>query len=267
MAAESTRSERRPAFVGIFLLGKESFVIFPFDLLATALRFADSRLDLRNSATISQMTSVFQVLWLSLLGAVHCQFINHLWRIGWSSDLEKVVAIRSTDILTSSDGGLSWTDVTPASGSSPVGADDVAMSSDGSKAVAVVWNGHIWSSSDGGTSWTEDVSLGVQEWRGVAMSSSGSEMAAVGDNTGIWLTSNGGTTWSQAQTAASTGMLTSVAISSDGSKIAAVGDGGLAGLIFQPVLGINSCESIPCVCRGKHAFQKRWHFQEDQPSK
>ena len=64
----------------------------------------------------------------------------------------------------------------------------IAMSADGTKRAAVVYNGNIWSSSDSGATWTENTASpgSAKNWQGIAMSADGTTCAAVVFNGNIW---------------------------------------------------------------------------------
>ena len=55
----------------------------------------------------------------------------------------------------------------------------VAMSTDGTKLVAAVWDGSIYTSTDAGTNWTARATN--LEWTSVASSADGTKLVAVGD--------------------------------------------------------------------------------------
>ena len=106
---------------------------------------------------------------------------------------------------------------------------NVGLTPDGTKVVAMVNNARIYVSSDSGSTWSMDTSVGIQSWNGVAMSADGTRMAAISRDRGVYLSTDGGATW-----AADTRVTTSdpflsswngVGMSSDGLTIAVAGYG------------------------------------------
>ena len=98
----------------------------------------------------------------------------------------------------------------------------VAMSSDGTKQTAVVYNGQIYISSDSGNTWTPKDSN--RSWCAVAMSSDGTKQTAVVDNGQVYVSTDSGNTWTPKD---SNRAWTTVAMSSDGTKQTAGTYGGL----------------------------------------
>ena len=77
---------------------------------------------------------------------------------------------------------------------------NVAMSADGTKQTAAVYNGNLWMSTDSGATWTEDASVGAAKaWISVAMSDDGTKQtAAVGGFSGkLWTSIDSGATWTE----------------------------------------------------------------------
>jgi photosystem II stability/assembly factor-like uncharacterized protein len=97
----------------------------------------------------------------------------------------------------------------------------VASSTDGSKLVAAVSSGQIYTSTDSGTNWTARDSSRV--WMAVASSADGSKLVAVVQNGQIYTSTNSGTNWTAR---GSNRFWWSVASSADGSKLVAVVSGG-----------------------------------------
>jgi photosystem II stability/assembly factor-like uncharacterized protein len=106
-----------------------------------------------------------------------------------SADGLKLVAVRwEGGVITSTDGGVTWTDRTAAAGTRRW--TSAASSADGTKLVATERWGGIYGSNDSGVTWSIRAST-TREWIGSAMSSDGSTIFVTvgGDsssNWGIW---------------------------------------------------------------------------------
>ena len=96
----------------------------------------------------------------------------------------------------------------------------IAMSADGKKLAATVYNGKIWTSSNGGETWTENGDDDL--WDNIVMSADGTKLAAAVSNKKIWTSSNGGETWTVASGFGMDHLWKSLAMSDDGTKLAAV---------------------------------------------
>ena len=114
---------------------------------------------------------------------------------------------------------------------SPAGAWDIAISSDGSFWVATTDNygdlggtQYILKTSNYGTSWNI-TSAPSKSWREIDMSSDGSRIVAVVYGGFIWTSSDSGVSWSQQNGSGSRNWL-SVASSSSGARLVAVVNGG-----------------------------------------
>lgn len=134
-------------------------------------------------------------------------------------------------LLTSTDGGLNWTDRTSAAGSR--NWRGAAISSSGQIMVASVGGttpgGYIYRSVNGGASWTELTAFGSRVWWGIAMSSDGQTIAAANNEPGgqLWLSEDGGVTASVIPGAGAAGTnRRGVDISSDGKRIVTAVYGG-----------------------------------------
>ena len=133
-------------------------------------------------------------------------------------------------LLTSTDGGLSWTDRNSAAGSR--NWRGAAISSSGQIMVASVGGasgGYIYRSVNGGASWTALTAFGSRVWWGIAMSSDGQTIAAVNNDPGgqLWLSEDGGDTASVVPGAgAAVDSRYGVDISSDGTRIVTAVYGG-----------------------------------------
>jgi hypothetical protein len=139
--------------------------------------------------------------------------------IACSADGTRLIAVLGMAfglIFTSTDSGVTWQP-----------ADDyrnwagVALSADGSKAVAVVWNGQIYTSINGGSNWAAQESS--RAWSSVASSADGSKLVAAELNGQIYTSSDAGTNWIAHETNRAWG---AVASSADGTKLVAVEGGG-----------------------------------------
>jgi len=94
----------------------------------------------------------------------------------------------------------------------------VAMSADGTKQTAVAYAGQIYVSTDSGNTWTAKESN--RYWRSVAMSADGTIQTAVGLQGQIYVSTDSGNTWSAKESIRD---WYSVAMSADGTKQTAVG--------------------------------------------
>ena len=106
----------------------------------------------------------------------------------------------------------------------------VAMSSDGTKMVAVVYGGQIYTSTDSGVTWVA-IAGTTGGWKSVAMSSDGTKMVAARENyqsgaypSGVYISTNSGATWNAAPSPipSSSNNWTDVAISANGATMLAV---------------------------------------------
>lgn len=97
----------------------------------------------------------------------------------------------------------------------------VASSTDGSKLVAVAYNGRIYTSIDFGVSWTPRESN--REWKYVASSADGTKLVAAVINGQIYTSTDSGINWTPRE---SNRVWLCVASSADGIKLVAVAQGG-----------------------------------------
>jgi photosystem II stability/assembly factor-like uncharacterized protein len=130
------------------------------------------------------------------------------------------VALNSPSVLTSADGGVTWT---PGSAIGP-GATAVASSADGNKLAVVVQGGLVWLSPDGGQTWGASANSPTQAWTSIASSADGSKLVAVGAQAAIYTSGDGGQTWTPRDQARN---WSSVASSADGSRLVATDNGGM----------------------------------------
>jgi hypothetical protein len=155
--------------------------------------------------------------------------INNAWRsIASSSDGRRLIAgvgsaSASGLIYVSTDSGGSWS---PASGEPVAQWFSIAMSANGSNAVACAYGGGIYTSTSGGQNWIQrTVGLpGSANWQSVASSSDGSKLVAAIFGGGIYTSANFGATWAPSGAVGANWI--AVASSSDGSKLVAAAFGG-----------------------------------------
>jgi hypothetical protein len=130
----------------------------------------------------------------------------------------------------STDYGVSWfTNSEAGSGDWYCGA----MSTDGSRMVAVQYPGWIYTSTNFGVNWTRQVSIGSNYWQSIAMSEDGGKIVAANVNASSQVTNGGyiysstnyGATWAK-QPNMDSRYWTSVAMSADGGKTIAGQYGG-----------------------------------------
>lgn len=94
---------------------------------------------------------------------------------------------------------------------------DIAGSHDGTKLVAVAYQGQIYTSTDSGATWTARENN--RQWTRVASSSDGTKLVAVVDGGQIYTSTDSGVSWTPRE---SNRMWNGVASSSDGTKLVAV---------------------------------------------
>jgi len=97
----------------------------------------------------------------------------------------------------------------------------VASSSNGTKLVALDYNGRVHISIDSGASWTSNATEPSRLWNAVASSADGSKLVAGVDGGSIYTSTDGGATWMERATDADR-RWNSLASSADGSKLVAV---------------------------------------------
>ncbi len=119
-----------------------------------------------------------------------------------------------------------WTD---QAGSDNDTWNDIAISSDGTKLVAVAGSGldtsNIYTSPDSGATWTAQSDAGLNDWRAVASSADGTKLVAVSFGDNIYTSSDSGVNWDE-QTDSGVRNWFDVASSSDGTKLVAAVSGG-----------------------------------------
>ena len=141
-------------------------------------------------------------------------YCNYLQGVAFSDDLHGIIVGTWETILTTSDGGGTWTAVSGSPPGSPVTPGGYSLNavaytaSSSSTAYAVGTNGTILESTDSGSTWSAQTSGTTELLEGVAFA--GRMGFAVGAG-GTILATTDGSTWS-AQTSGTTENLTSVAL-------------------------------------------------------
>jgi hypothetical protein len=155
---------------------------------------------------------------------IGCEGSNFWWFFSSSSDGVKLIAGPTSDhyFCISTNEGISWTKIINAGAR---GWNSVALSGNGSKLVAGVWDGFLYTSDDSGATWTERTSAGIHNWD-VASSSDGTKLAAIDEGSGyVYTSEDSGATWTE-QTSLGARNWRGVNISQDGSKFFATVSGG-----------------------------------------
>ncbi len=131
------------------------------------------------------------------------------------------------ELLTSDNGGQTWTDHTSLFVDTGVSWSAAASNKNGNRLVAAAQWGDIWISADGGQTWTTHTTnipdFDLYQWKGLASSNDGMKLTAVASSSDIWVSSDGGMTWSNRTTGTDASGLRwySVASNADGSKLVA----------------------------------------------
>lgn len=151
------------------------------------------------------------------------------WRgVATSADGKRLVAVPyNGEVVTSSDGGLTWL-TTGLSG----GWTAVASSADGRRLVVAGYNEQLRVSGDYGDTWTLQESS--RPWTSVASSANGRVLVAAAVGSQIFVSTDYGNTWSARFSGAN---WTGVAISADGSRLIAAAHG--AGVYGSTDGGLN----------------------------
>jgi hypothetical protein len=146
--------------------------------------------------------------------------------VACSSDGSHLIAgqFSNGSIYYSTNYGANWN-----SGSTPNSGNwfGLAMSANGSNAVAVAYGGGIYTSTNGGASWRAQTS-GLPTsayWESVASSADGSNLVAVATNNLLYTSANAGFNWTS-QTVGGSHYWAGVASSADSTKLVAVAYGG-----------------------------------------
>jgi photosystem II stability/assembly factor-like uncharacterized protein len=147
------------------------------------------------------------------------------WSVACSADGTRIIAAPYDDMAVgnpvllylSEDSGSTW-----AAASLPSNHwSAVSSSADGTKLIALAFNGPIYVSTNSGASWTSNNVIGY--WRSAACSADGTKAVAVADPGEIYTSTDSGVTWvSHFIFGAGTGF-GSVASSADGERLLAVG--------------------------------------------
>ena len=96
--------------------------------------------------------------------------------------------------------------------------EDIAISADGLKIVAIDRSGSIWTSADGGVAWTERTAAGQKDWKHVCSSADGTKLAAAALFGHISTSSDSGATWTQ-RNASIQGNWSALACDSSGNRL------------------------------------------------
>lgn len=152
------------------------------------------------------------------------------WSVACSSDGVKMIAAPYYDtavgnpqlLYVSKDSGTTW-----AATSAPSNHwTAVASSADGTKLIALGFNGPIYVSTDSGASWTSNNV--VAYWRSVACSAGGTKAVAVANPGQLYTSTNSGVAWSSHFVSGADTGFGSVASSVDGTRLVAAGREGSA---------------------------------------
>jgi len=152
------------------------------------------------------------------------------WSVACSADGIKMVAAPYYDtvagnpqlLYVSKDSGTTWTATSAPSNH----WTSVASSADGTKLIALAFNGPIYTSTNSGASWTSNNVVGY--WRSVACSTDGTKAVAVADPGQLYTSINSGVAWSSHFVSGSGTGFGSVASSADGTRLVVVGRQGSA---------------------------------------
>ncbi len=107
-----------------------------------------------------------------------------------SADGSKLVAIASSNILTSTNSGATW-----RTNAAPVANwGRVASSADGTKLVATIFGGNIYTSQNSGASWTSN-NVPPANWNCVVSSADGRQLTAGGPSNSLYTSTNAGANW------------------------------------------------------------------------
>ncbi len=126
--------------------------------------------------------------------------------IASSANGDKLAASASTynkfdTIHASSGNGEDWNELSVSGVSENKRWYSVAVSNDGTKLAACVYDGYIYTSTDSGVNWAERTSSSEQPWRAVHISDDGLKIAAGSrgndGQSSIYLSDDGGVTWSK----------------------------------------------------------------------
>ena len=166
-----------------------------------------------------------------------------LHNLGWESIASSstgknlVAVVAGGDIYTSSNYGISWTDVTTLL-SSLHNKNWITVTSNatGQYLTAAIELGSVYSSSNYGATWSSDSGpVSGQDWQPQSLSSSTTgQYQAAANGGGIYTSSNYGATWSSDSSSGPTSGLTfsSIAISTSGQNQVAVANSVSGGHIF-----------------------------------
>ncbi|MBN1799436.1 MAG: hypothetical protein JW822_12755 [Spirochaetales bacterium] len=147
---------------------------------------------------------------------------SYSWNTGAvSANGINLVATHGTEILTSSDRGLTWL---KKNGIDGVIYDSITISDDGLNLAMIEYGGYIYTSKDGGETWITHVDMGERNWLGITSSSDGTKIAVCVYHGYIYTSMDGGETWSE-QTGSEIRGWHDISGSSDCIRLAAVSNG------------------------------------------
>jgi photosystem II stability/assembly factor-like uncharacterized protein len=142
-----------------------------------------------------------------------------------------------TEIVTSTDSGMTWSNATPSPTLSNVRWSWVASDATGTRLVGVATFGQIFTSTDGGKSWTDHTPsgpAGSNTWSAAASDATGTHLVAAvtghasdGGPEELWTSSDGGASWADRTPSglAKDDYFWAVASDSSGMNLVAVGSG------------------------------------------
>ena len=141
-----------------------------------------------------------------------------------------VATARNTDgtngaVMKTTNGGTSWSDITPDMGSGRLhggGWAGVAMSSDGGTIVAALVGAGLYTSTDGGATWVQTLVATSGVWPSISSSGDGRYFVGTNDfysspSNGVWVSADYGMSWTKTYAGAGG---TPTAVSRDGSTMA-----------------------------------------------
>lgn len=143
---------------------------------------------------------------------------THAWTgIKYSRDGSTIVAITTNLVLLTTNGGSSWTDITPTTGD----WDGLGVSSDGTR-IAISKDAGVWYSTNSGASFTELAATTAFGVYGIALSDAGTTLLVVTDAAGnMQRSTDSGGSWT-AQSPPGIASWITPAISANGLKSVAV---------------------------------------------
>jgi hypothetical protein len=163
-----------------------------------------------------------------------------------SNGTKLIAADASGSLWTSSDSGVTWTE-RPAAGPSPQAWSAVAISANGTYAVAAagipgIASGYIYKSGDSGATWTQTASPQRSDWTSLTVSDNGATLYATAleqYTAPIYKSTDSGATWNLIPFTGTSVAFYAIASSSDGTKLI-IGDyAGGTGIWTSTDTGLN----------------------------